>query len=151
MNTPENRRFVAIVFDEDLRSVLQDFIKEDGYEVETASDGLDAFHRLAKTYFDLIITDFQMPGLGGVHFLPRLRRIQPWARVIAIPTRRIHRREREIVEAASDACLDKPFEMKKLKTVIEKMFIGRETKAVPAEEGWESGDLSLEKGLKAAR
>jgi CheY-like chemotaxis protein len=30
------------------------------FEVESAKDGLDAFHKLAKTYFDLIITDIQM-------------------------------------------------------------------------------------------
>ncbi len=151
MNTLKNRRFVTIIFDRELRSVLQEFIREDGFEVETASDGLDAFHRLAKKYFDLIITDFQMPGLGGVQFLPRLKRIQPWARVIAIPTRRMPRKERQVVLAASDACLEKPFEMNQLKAMIQKMFTAADRKVVAAEADWPSGDLSLETGWKAAR
>jgi len=32
--------------------------------MESAKDGLDAFHKLAKNYYDMIITDIQMPGLG---------------------------------------------------------------------------------------
>ena len=146
MNAEKKRNLITIVFDEELRSLLQDFISGDEYGVESAQDGLDAFHKLAKKYFDLIITDFQMPGLGGVNLLPRLRMIQPWARVIVIPTAKVKRGQRKIIESAADACLERPFEVGQLRTTIQKMFVGVEDKAVPTEEGLKPGSLSLEVG-----
>lgn len=146
MNAEKKRTLVTVVFDEKLRTLLQDFINGDEYGVESAKDGLDAFHKLAKKYFDLIITDVQMPGLGGVNLLPRLKQIQPWARVIVIPTKKIKRRERQIVESAADACLEKPFELNQLKTIIQGMFPPPEKKVIPAEEGWKRGRLSWQLG-----
>jgi two-component system, NtrC family, response regulator PilR len=146
MHDEKKRKLVTIVSDEKLRSLLQDFMSGDDYGVESAQDGLDAFHKLAKKYFDLIITDVQMPGLGGVNLLPRLKQIQPWARVIVIPTRRITRKERPIVESAADVCLEKPFELNQLKTVIQGMFPPPEGKVISTEEGWKRGRLSWQPG-----
>jgi len=146
MNAEKKRNLITIVFDGKLRSLLRDFMSGDEYGVESAQDGLDAFHKLAKKYFDLIITDFQMPGLGGVNLLPRLRMIQPWARVIVIPTKKIKRRERQIVESAADACLEKPFELNQLKKIIQGMFPPPEDKVISTEEGWKRGPLSWQLG-----
>lgn len=146
MNADKKRKLVTVVFDQELRSVLQDFINGDEYGVESARDGLDAFHKLAKTYFDLIITDAQMPGLGGVNLLPRLKQIQPWARVIVIPTKRMKRRERQIVESAANVCLEKPFQLNKLRTIIQGMFPPVGEKVVSTEEGWKRGRLSWQLG-----
>ncbi|MCU0594641.1 MAG: response regulator [Desulfobacterota bacterium] len=122
MNTEKTRKLVTIVFDPELRALLNDFMSSHDYGVESAEDGLDAFHKLAKNYFDLIITDIRMPGLGGADMVPRLKRIQPWARVIVIPTKKIKRKERQILESAADVCLEKPFKLSQLRTVIQGMF-----------------------------
>ena len=146
MNAGKKRKLVTVVFDEELRSVLQDFINGEEYGVESARDGLDAFHKLAKTYFDLIITDAQMPGLGGVNLLPRLKQIQPWARVIVIPTKKMNRRERQIMESASDYCLERPFQLDQLKKVMQAMFPPAGGKVVSTEEGWKGERLSWQLG-----
>ena len=70
MNAEKKRKIVTLVYDQELQSLLKDFIPGREYELESAHDGLDGFHKLAKTYFDLIITDFRMPGLGGVKSSP---------------------------------------------------------------------------------
>ena len=146
MNDEKKRKLVTIVFDEKLRSLLQDFMNGDEYGVESAKDGLDAFHKLAKKYFDLIITDFQMPGLGGVKLLPRLKQIQPWARVIVIPTRKIKRRERQIVESAADACLERPFQLNQLRMIIQGMFPPPQGTVISPGEDWKRGQLSWQLG-----
>ena len=146
MNAEKKRNLVTIVFDEELRSLLQDFMNGDEYGVESAKDGLDAFHKLAKKYFDLIITDFQMPGLGGVNLLPRLKMIHPWARVIVIPTKRMTRNERQIVESTADVCLEKPFQLDQLKKIVQRIFASIEKGVNSSEEEWKSGRLSLEVG-----
>ena len=146
MAAEERRNFVTIVYEKELESLLRDFLNGDTYDVVSAADGMDAFHKLAKKYFDLIITDVQMPGLDGVNLLPRLRRIQPWARVIVIPTKRMTRRDRQIVESAADICLEKPFRIEQLKEIIQRMFVPTDGQAISSKKEWESGRLSLEVG-----
>jgi two-component system, OmpR family, response regulator VanR len=142
MNTEKTRKVVTIIFDPGLRALLNDFMSSHTFGVESANDSLDAFHKLAKNYFDLIITDMQMPGFGGVALLPRLKRIQPWARVIVIPTRRIKRRERQIVESSADACIEKPFNLGQLKTVIQGIFPMAEDTGPSTDQHWNQGALS---------
>jgi len=122
MNIEKTHRGVTIVFDPELRTLLNDFMSSHEYGMESAKDGLDAFHKLAKNYYDMIITDMQMPGLGGVDLVPRLKRIQPWARVVVITTRKISRKERQIIESAADVCIEKPFEVRQLTNVIQGIF-----------------------------
>jgi DNA-binding NtrC family response regulator len=144
MNIEKKRRIVTLVHDQELRSLLNDFIPDGKYELESARDGLDGFHKLAKTYFDLIITDFRLPGLGGVNLLPRLKRIQPWARVLVIPTAGVNRGQRRVIESEADVCLEKPFQVEQLKTVIQKILSLGEAKSLPEGETWGPGRWSME-------
>ncbi len=146
MNEEKKRKVITVVQDPGIRSLLEKFFDDDRYGVETASDGMDAFHKLAKKYFDLIITDCQMPGLGGVNLLPRLKMIHPWARVIVIPTRRMKRSENRMIESEADVYLPRPFQLTDLRAIVQRMFQGAEAKPLPSEEGWKSGRLSVEVG-----
>ncbi len=44
-----------------------------GIAVETAMDGLDAKRRLEKGSFDVVVSDINMPGYGGLEFLRAVR------------------------------------------------------------------------------
>ncbi|MEG4582428.1 hybrid sensor histidine kinase/response regulator [Microcoleus sp. MON1_C5] len=44
-----------------------------GYEVVTAVDGLDAFHKLKTRHFDAVISDVQMPNLDGLTLTVKIR------------------------------------------------------------------------------
>jgi EAL domain-containing protein (putative c-di-GMP-specific phosphodiesterase class I)/ActR/RegA family two-component response regulator len=44
-----------------------------GIAVDTAMDGLDAKARLDKGTFDVVVSDINMPGYGGLEFLRRVR------------------------------------------------------------------------------
>ncbi len=65
---------LLIVDDEpDILLVMSANLKKEGYEVETAEDGVDALRKLEGRDFDAIIVDHQMPRLTGMEFLERLR------------------------------------------------------------------------------
>jgi EAL domain-containing protein (putative c-di-GMP-specific phosphodiesterase class I)/ActR/RegA family two-component response regulator len=44
-----------------------------GIQVDTAMDGLDAKAQLDKGAFDVVVSDINMPGYGGLEFLRRVR------------------------------------------------------------------------------
>jgi DNA-binding NtrC family response regulator len=65
---------LLIVDDEpDILLVMSANLKKEGYEVETAADGIEALRKLENRDFDAIIVDHQMPRLTGMEFLERRR------------------------------------------------------------------------------
>ncbi len=65
---------LLIVDDEpDILLVMSANLEKEGYEVETAQDGVEALRKLEGRDFDVIIVDHRMPRLTGMEFLGRLR------------------------------------------------------------------------------
>ncbi|WP_017293120.1 hybrid sensor histidine kinase/response regulator [Geminocystis herdmanii] len=44
-----------------------------GFEVVTAVDGLDAWHKIKTRKFDAVVSDIQMPNLNGLEFTTKIR------------------------------------------------------------------------------
>jgi len=65
----------VLIIDDDLyiRDLYSEILSEDGYEVESAVDGVDGLERIAKTKFDLILLDLMMPKLDGLGVLKALK------------------------------------------------------------------------------
>jgi CheY-like chemotaxis protein len=59
--------------DEEIRKLHAAILTLEGYEVEMAEDGADAFERLATGRFDLVFTDRLMPVLDGERLVLALR------------------------------------------------------------------------------
>ena len=53
--------------------ILSSFHSESHYEVETAENGKQAFTAL-DDYFDLLLSDLEMPEMGGLYLLESLRK-----------------------------------------------------------------------------
>lgn len=51
--------------DTDIQELLREFLKEAGYEVTSASDGIEAMDLFAKNKFDLILLDIMLPKIDG--------------------------------------------------------------------------------------
>ena len=65
---------LLIVDDEpDILLVMSANLQKEGYEVDTAADGLEALRKLEGREYDAVIVDHQMPHLTGMEFLSRLR------------------------------------------------------------------------------
>jgi len=65
-----------LVIEDDVvtREMIKIIFVEQGYEVSTAFDGVDAVLRLTKRNFDLILCDIFMPSLNGFQLLEFLNR-----------------------------------------------------------------------------
>ena len=66
---------VALVVDDSMliRHTVGRFLQERGFQVESASNGLEALEILGQVHPDLIITDLQMPKMRGEELIKKLK------------------------------------------------------------------------------
>ncbi|HXY48923.1 MAG TPA: response regulator [Terriglobales bacterium] len=67
--------FVALVVDDSMlvRHTVGRYLEERGFRVESAANGVEGLEVLARMRPDVIITDIQMPGMGGSEFISALK------------------------------------------------------------------------------
>ena len=78
------RNILVVDDDEMMRSFFAAVLKEEGYTVEEAGGGKRGLEALARSDFDLVLTDLRMPDLSGVDFLREGRKIRPGARWVIV-------------------------------------------------------------------
>jgi CheY-like chemotaxis protein len=79
-------RFRILVVDDEpaIRELAGTVLKSLGYDVRTATDGLDALRALCAYLPDLIISDLNMPRMSGFEFLALVRERFPHIATIAM-------------------------------------------------------------------
>lgn len=109
-------RGVAILLiddDRDLTALLRDYLAQQGFESETANDGITGLRMATARRFDLILLDVMMPGMDGFAVLEQLRRINDTPVLMLTargePDDRIHG-----LRAGADDYLPKPFNPEEL-------------------------------------
>jgi len=59
-------------------------LEEAGYSVVTARHAEQALERFSKSAFDVVVTDYRMPGMNGIELISRMRALDPNVRVVLI-------------------------------------------------------------------
>lgn len=112
-------RRVLIVEDEpNVRLVFRTALESEGCRVSTASDGEAALARLGEERFDLVLLDLQLPGMGGMEVLGRLRGERNHVPVVIISA---HDQSPNVVEAMKLGAIDflsKPLTPDSLRRVV---------------------------------
>ena len=67
-------RILVVDADVESRERLGRRLEEEGFEVETAKDGIDGLRRIASGACDLVVLDVLLPGMNGFEVLERIRR-----------------------------------------------------------------------------
>ena len=107
--------FHLLVVDDDtrLRSLLQRFLRENGFMISIAKNAEEARKRLSEYDFDLLIVDIMMPNESGLVFLKKLR-AESDVPVILLTAMGETRDRIAGLETGADDYLPKPFEPKEL-------------------------------------
>lgn len=116
---------ILIVDDEvDLIAPLEMYLQSNGYEIITASDGMEALKLTEEESPDLILLDIIMPGMDGYTALEKLKADEKTKSipVIMLTVKAGKEIGREIEKA--DGYLMKPFEreelLRRVKQILEK-------------------------------
>lgn len=126
-SVPANR--VLIVDDEPtLAFFLRRGLSEAGLNcvVECVGSGEEALARLAFDKYRLLITDFKMPGINGLTLVAAAQTLQPTISIILMTAYGSREVEAEAEQLTVDAYLTKPFQLEKLRDLVEKIFLRSE-------------------------
>jgi DNA-binding response OmpR family regulator len=126
---------VLIVEDETIiRESLRDWLKEEGYEVDTAESGEEALQKIGEREFGIAVLDLRLPGKDGLEVLRDATAQNPKFKGVIITA---YPSVKTAVEAMKIGAVDymvKPFAPDALEKVIEKV-LGPIQAVVKPEEG----------------
>lgn len=116
--------FQILVADDEpiVRRSLKMLLEHDGHKVLAVESGEAALAQLAQGRFDLVITDFSMPGMHGDQLVARIRAIRPDQSII-MATAFVE--EYKVFGQACgrvDALLLKPFSLAELREAMERVL-----------------------------
>jgi len=110
-------------------------LKNAGYNVMTANDGEEALELAAANPVDLLITDFQMPGMSGLELARRLH-AEPGRRnlpAILLTAHGLALEQVELAYAGITVCLFKPFSPRDLLEKVHQLLEARAQVAASSE------------------
>ena len=113
MNQPAIR--VLVVDDESaIRRALRPPLVELGFQIIEASRGEEALQLLHAGNIDVVLLDINMPGIGGIETLRRIRATAPRLPVLMVTVRDGEEEKVEALELGADDYVTKPFSIREL-------------------------------------
>ena len=91
-------------------------------EVEGVSSGEEALAKLAFDEYQVLITDFKMPGINGLTLAEAARSLQPRIGIILMTAYGSHEVEAEAERLMVDGYLTKPFQLERLRDLVEEIL-----------------------------
>ena len=115
-------RKVLVVDDEkDLCEIVSFELEDIGFNVETASNGTDAFNMVKeKGDFDLVISDVRMTGGDGIELLENIKARDPQKPPVILMTGFADVTEEEVLKKGAEAIIAKPISFSELRESIDK-------------------------------
>ena len=133
---------VLVVEDEQkVAAALREGLLSEGYSVEVAPTGEDAFFRVNTKTFDVVLLDLTLPGRDGLEILRALRQRGPDTRVLILSARDTLDDRVKGLDSGADDYLVKPFAFTELVARIRALV--RRGRAVESPR-LHAGDLQMD-------
>ncbi len=110
---------VLVVDDEDIaRTNLEYVLKKEGYHVDTAVDGQDAFEKVKRKDYDLVLTDLKMQKMDGLQLLEAVKKISPNTETIMVTGYATVSSAVEALQKGAATYLSKPINIAELRRLV---------------------------------
>ena len=140
---------VLIVEDEiDLRELLAQSLREEGYAVDLAADGKEGLYKASNVEYDAIVLDVMMPRMNGFDVMTALRAKQRTIPVLMLTARDTLDDRIKGLDSGADDYLTKPFELPELKARLRALIRRTGQTASPLIL---LGDITIDTSTKSVR
>ncbi len=107
-------RILLVEDERDLSLIVCDTLRQQGYEVSAAFDGIDGLAKYKTEGADLVIADIMMPRLDGFAMVKEIRRLSANVPVIFLTAKSTIDDIEEGFDIGANDYLKKPFELREL-------------------------------------
>ncbi len=118
----EDYKILFVDDDSAIRSIVGKYLSKEGYKVSLAESGVEALKLLKDNNFDIVFTDFKMPGINGIELLARIKEYRPEIEVIIVTGHGTLESAIEAMKTGSYDYLQKPFKLDLLKIIIDRII-----------------------------
>src|SRR3954454_8696392 len=140
-------RVLIVEDDVDIADVLRRSLRNEGYEVKTSADGVEALDVAAGFFPDLVVLDLGLPGLDGIEVCRRLR-LDGDVPILMLTARAETEDRVAGLDSGADDYLVKPFERQELLARIRALLRRRPPRGAAS---LTVGDLQLNPDTREVR
>ncbi len=118
-------KILIVEDDTQLALTITRLIERWGHQVDTAANGEDAVRKVREKNFDLILLDVYLPDTDAIQLIPRLKKVHPKQKIIAMTGYGTVELEKEIRKLGVIHYICKPIksnELEKLLNHIQNFF-----------------------------
>jgi DNA-binding response OmpR family regulator len=115
------QKILVIEDDNGARDALGCLLTEEGFLVRTAASGEAGLACAREFQPDVIVCDYYLPDIDGLHVLRCLRADRGGAFIIVVTGGGYGRNDEEALRDEADLFLDKPIDLSKLRTALQRV------------------------------
>lgn len=140
---------ILVVEDENvLRGQIGARLREEGFAVDLAAEGIDGSFMAGEYAIDLAVVDLGLPGMDGLELIQQARAAGKSYPILVLTARNRWQQKVEGLEAGADDYLTKPFHMEELLARIRALL--RRSKGV-AQSSIRNGPISLDTSQQSVK
>jgi two-component system response regulator AtoC len=123
MNSTNINSKILIVDDEEkIRSIISAILKDEGYEIETARDGIEAIEKSKLFNPQVSIVDLQMPRMDGIETITKIKELLPYSLSIILTAHGSIESAVQAIKQGANDYLTKPFDNEQMLLVVKRAF-----------------------------
>jgi DNA-binding response OmpR family regulator len=114
------KRILVVDDEKNMRLLISEELKDEGYSVDEAKDGEEAVVKFQKNDYDLVTLDVEMPGMSGLEVAGKLREMKKNIKIILL-TAYSHYKS-DMSSWAADAYVVKSADLTEMKETVNKLL-----------------------------
>ncbi|APH03894.1 response regulator transcription factor [Bacillus weihaiensis] len=108
--------------EEVLRMLVVDTLEDEGYTIDEACDGEEAYNLIKENEYDLLLLDYMMPVYTGLELIEMIRKDNNQTQIMMLSAKSQSSDQQKVLDAGANYFMSKPFSPIQLVQRIEEIL-----------------------------